>query len=151
MATVQELPAALSDLVRKLAATIDDASLARRTARLVRDHAADEQLALATMLKLAEESPSSMREALSDSKKARELIICLGASEIVASEVSQAGSEWLRVFDSARTETSDSLLSQMRCVLSGPGTRADAARQLSDFKRRIFLKIAIADLTGQIN
>src|ERR1700694_5423304 len=106
MATVQRLPAPLNGLARKLEATIDDASLARRAALLVRDLAADEQLALATILKLAEESPSSMREALSDKEKARELIFCLGASEIVASEISQAGSKWLRIFDSARTETS---------------------------------------------
>ena len=71
MATVQRLPAPLGGLARKLEATIDDATLARRAARLVQDHAADGQLALATLMKLAEESPRSMREALADRAKAR--------------------------------------------------------------------------------
>jgi glutamate-ammonia-ligase adenylyltransferase len=145
------LPAALSALARKLETTIDDAALARRAVQLVRDHAADQQLALATLMKLAEESPPSMREALADRRKARDLTFCLGASEIVAAEISQSGSEWLRMFDSARTATADSLLSEMRCDLSTVSTRADAARELSQFKRRIFFGIAIADLTGQID
>ena len=122
------MPAALSGLARKLESTIEDATLARRAQRLVQDHAADGQLALATLMKLAEESPPSMREALADRKKARDLIFCLGASEIVAGELSQAGSDWLRMFDSARTETADSLLTEMRCDLGGITTRADAAR-----------------------
>ncbi len=148
MATVQRLPAPLGGLARKLEATIDDATLARRAARLVQDHAADGQLALATLMKLAEESPRSMREALADRAKARDLIFCVGASEVVASEISQAGSEWLRMFDAARTETEDSLLREMSCDLSAVGTRADAARDLSLFKRRIFFRIAVADLIG---
>ncbi len=145
------MPAALSGLARKLESTIEDATLARRALRLVQDHAADEQLALATLLKLAEESPPSMCEVLADRKKARDLIFCLGASEIVDAEISQAGPEWLRMFDSARTETADSLLTEMRCDLSTVSTRADAARELSLFKRRIFFRIAIADLIGHID
>ena len=43
-----------------------------------------------------------MREALSRSRAGARLIFCLGASEIVASEISQAGPEWLRMFDAAR-------------------------------------------------
>ena len=42
------------------------------------------------------------------------------------------------MFDAARTETEDSLLREMSCDLSAVGTRADAARDLSLFKRRIF-------------
>ena len=151
MATVPRLPAALSGLARKLGETIDDAALARRAARLVQDHAADGQLALATLMKLAEESPPSMREVLGDRKQARDLIFCLGASEVVAAEISQAGSEWLRMFDSARTETADSLLTEMRCDLGDVSTRPDAARELSLFKRRIFFRIAVADLIGLID
>ncbi len=151
MARVQRLPAALGGLARKLETTIEDATLARRAARLVQEHAADAQLALATLLKLAEESPTSMREALADRKQARDLIFCLGASEIVAGEISQAGPDWLRMFDSARTETVDSLLTEMRCDLSAVSTRADAARELSLFKRKIFFRIAVADLIGQID
>jgi [glutamine synthetase] adenylyltransferase / [glutamine synthetase]-adenylyl-L-tyrosine phosphorylase len=151
MATVQRLPAALGSLARKLEATIDEVTLARRAARVVQDHAADGQLALATLMKLAEESPSSMRAALADRAKARDLIFCVGASEVVASEISQAGSEWLGMFDAARTETEVSLLSEMRCDLSAVSTRADAARDLSLFKRRVFFRIAVADLIGLID
>src|ERR1700688_3431513 len=109
MATIQRLPAALSGLARKLETTIEDATLARRAVQMVQEHAADEQLAFATLLKLAEESPPSMREALAERKKARDLVFCLGASEIVAAEISQAGRDWLRMFDSAHTENADSL------------------------------------------
>jgi len=55
MATVQRSSAALGGLARKLAQTIDDTTLARRAARLVQDHAADGQLALATLSRLARE------------------------------------------------------------------------------------------------
>jgi glutamate-ammonia-ligase adenylyltransferase len=151
MATVQRTAAALTGLARKLETTIEDPTLARRAVQVVQDHAADEQLAFATLLKLSEESPPSMREALANHNKARDLIFCLGASEIVAAEISQAGSEWLKMFDSARTETADSLLTEMRCDLSTVTTRAEAARELSQFKRRIFFRIAIADLTAHID
>ncbi len=150
MATAQQLLPSLSGLAHKLEASIEDATLARRAVRLVQDHAADGQLALATLTKLAEESSSSMCEALADRPTARDLIFCLGASEVVASEISQAGSQWLRLFDSARNETADSLLSEMRCDLGGLGTRADGATELARFKRRIFLRISIADLLGKI-
>ncbi len=92
-----------------------------------------------------------MRETLSDRKKARELIFCLGSSEIVASEISQAGPEWLRMFDAARGATIDSILSEMRCDLGAAETRADAARELSLFKRSIFFRIAVADLIRHID
>jgi glutamate-ammonia-ligase adenylyltransferase len=151
MATVQRLPAALVGLTRKLEATIGAPVLARRAGRLVNDHAADPQLALATLLKLSEESPASMREVLADRPRARDLVLCLGASEVVASEISQAGPLWLRMFDSARAETADSLLSEMRCDLGQVKSRADAARELSLFKRRIFFKLAVADLTARID
>src|SRR5271167_328933 len=107
MATVQRSSAALGGLARKLAQTIDDTTLARRAARLVQDHAADGQLALATLSRLAEESPASMRSALGDRDQA-DLIFCLGASEVVAAEISQAGSNWLDIFDAARTATAAS-------------------------------------------
>src|SRR5208283_4946541 len=151
MATAQRLPAALGGLARKLEVAIADATLARRAARIVQDYAADGQLALATLMKLAEESPSSMREVLADRNRARDLVVALGASEVVSSEISQAGPDWLRMFDAARTETADSMLTEMRCDLSAVETRVDAARELSLFKRRIFFRIAVADLIGQID
>ncbi len=118
---------------------------------MVQDYAADGQLALATLMKLAEESPPSMCAALADRNQARDLILCLGASEVVAAEIAQAGPQWLRMFEAARTETADSMLTEMRCDLSAVETRAEAARELSLFKRRIFFRIAVADLIGQID
>ena len=145
------MPAALSGLARKFESIIDNTTLAGRAMRMVRDHGVDEQLTLATLLKLAEESPASMREALANRELARDLVFCLGASEIVASEMSQAGAEWLRVFASARLETTDTILTAMRCDAGAFETRADAARILTRFYRGIFLRIAIADLTGRID
>jgi glutamate-ammonia-ligase adenylyltransferase len=151
MATVQRLPASLNRLARQFEAKIGDARLARRTMRLIQTHAADQQLALATISKLAEESATAIRTALSDAAKARDLIFCVGASEIVAAEISNAGAQWLEIFESARTETADSMLSQMRCELNAVSTRADAARELAQFKRRNFFRISIADLTRRID
>ncbi len=138
-------------MARKLESILRDTALARRAARLVDDHAADPQLAFATLTKLAEESPSSMRELLADRQKSRDLVFCCGASEIVASELSQAGPEWLPMFQAARADTANSLLSEMRCELGSVATRADASQQLSKFKRRVFLRIAVADLIGGID
>ncbi|HLX37122.1 MAG TPA: bifunctional [glutamate--ammonia ligase]-adenylyl-L-tyrosine phosphorylase/[glutamate--ammonia-ligase] adenylyltransferase [Candidatus Binataceae bacterium] len=151
MATVQRPPALSNALARKLEATLGDATLARRAMRLATDHAADEQLALATLSKLAEESPASMRELLREREKSRDLVFCVGASEIVANEISQAGAGWPGEFDAARTGTVESLLGEMRCDLMNVETRGDAARELSFFKRRIFLRIAVADLIGRID
>jgi len=145
------MPAALNGLARKFEATIGDAALARRAMRMVLEHAADEQLALATLTKLAEESPRAMRDALRDREQARDLIFCLGASEIVAGQMSQAGPEWLALFASARAETADSILGAMRCDAGAVDTRDGAARALTKFNRRILLRIAIADLTGHID
>src|ERR1022692_394753 len=108
MATVQRLPASLNRLARQFEAKIGDARLARRTMRLIQTHAADQQLALATISKLAEESATAIRTALSDASRSRDLIFCVGASEIVAAEISNAGAQWLEIFESARTETADS-------------------------------------------
>jgi glutamate-ammonia-ligase adenylyltransferase len=80
---------------------------------------------------------------------ARDLVFCLGASEIVASEMSQARTEWLALFTSARSETTDSILAAMRCDFDAVDSRADAARALTRFNRGIFLRIAIADLIGR--
>ncbi|HXN87325.1 MAG TPA: hypothetical protein VN867_14720, partial [Candidatus Binataceae bacterium] len=151
MAIVQRLPASLNRLARQFEAKIGDPRLARRTLRLIETHAADQQLALATISKLAEESAPAIQTALSDAAKARDLIFCVGASETVAAEISNAGPQWLEIFESARTETADSMLSPMRCDLSAADTRAAAARELAQFKRRNFFRISIADLTRHID
>ena len=152
MATAQQLPAALGGLARKLEATIADPALARRAARMVQDHAADGQLALATLMKLAEESPPSMREALADRGKARDLVICLGASEVVSAEIVASRCAMAsNVRRGARARPRIRCSTEMRCDLSAIETRADAARELSLFKRRIFFRIAVADLIGQID
>ena len=151
MATARHLSTSMGGLVRNLAERIGDARAARRVLGLVRKHAADEQLALATIVKLAEDSEESMRDALEDRECVRDLIFCVGASEVVAAELSLVGPGWLWAFDSARTENADSMLTQMRCDLGAVSGRAEAARQLSDFKRGVFLKIAVADLLGRID
>ena len=91
------------------------------------------------------------KAALSDAAKARDLIFCVGASETVAAEIAIAGPHWLEIFDAARTDNADSILAQMRCDLSGAGSRADTARELARFKQRNFFRISIADLTRHID
>ncbi len=142
---------ALGRLGQELGQKLGDAALGTRALGLVGEHAADERLALASMLKLAEESAPSLVATLGDAERARTLVFSLGASELIATELRAAGPEWAEVFESACTESLTSLMNEMRCDLAGISGRAEAARVLADFKRRMFFRIAVADLTGRID
>lgn len=151
MAVAGRIRREFGDLSRELEDKLGDARAARRALAAAAKHAADERLALATMVRLAADSPDSMLYCLEDPERARALAAAVGGSEIVATELTRAGAGWFPVFEGARTETADSILSQMRCDLGGIQDRTEAIRILSEFKRGIFLKIAIADLTRRID
>jgi len=148
MARVPALESGFAHLLGSLEEKLGDRRLAKRARALARAHAADEQLALASIIRLAEESSSDAAEILRRDREARALISCLGASEVIATELSAAGPGWRPVFEDALSQTADTLVSDMRCDLAGAKDRQQALAALSAFKRRMFLRIAIADLTG---
>ncbi len=118
---------------------------------LVLERAPDERLALAFLLKLAEQSPALLRRALSDRKLAGDLAFCLGSSELIATGLCAIGDHWLEFLTAARKAGEPSILEAMRLKtdLGETDDRAEAERALSDFKRSGFLRIAIADLIGK--
>ncbi len=141
----------LDRLVESLERILGERRLAKRARALARQHSADEQLALASMLNLAEESARDAVEILGRDKEARALFSCVGASQLVATELSAVGPGWRRLFEDSLNETAQSLIAEMRCDLSGASDRQEAADSLSAFKRRMFLKLAIADLAGSFD
>jgi [glutamine synthetase] adenylyltransferase / [glutamine synthetase]-adenylyl-L-tyrosine phosphorylase len=141
----------LRDLAAQLANLLAAPSAAAVAASAVARRAPDERLALAAFLKLAEESPAEVREALCDEGLADDLALCLGGSEIVAQALGTMGRGWLEFFRSARTATAESLTAATRFADGASADRREAAQRLGEFKRRAFLRIAIADLTGAID
>ncbi|MGH7779056.1 MAG: bifunctional [glutamate--ammonia ligase]-adenylyl-L-tyrosine phosphorylase/[glutamate--ammonia-ligase] adenylyltransferase, partial [Candidatus Binataceae bacterium] len=141
----------LTGLADTLASRLGDPRTAARAAAMVAERAPDERLALAFLLQLAERSRDGLITALRDDALARDLIFCLGASELVATELGIADSGWLEIFTRARGATADSI----RATSSAPkavdaGSRQDAAAALARYKRRRFTELAIADLLRRI-
>lgn len=141
----------LHDLSAQLARLLGDPRLAAAAAAAVAHRAPDERLALATLLKLAEESPAEMKGALADEALAGDLALCVGGSEVVAQGLGAMGPDWLGFFRAARRATAESIAGAIRFT-AGPSTdRQEAARRLGEFKLRLFLQIAIADLVGRLD
>ncbi len=139
---LRDLAAQLTRLADPRTAAIAALTIARR--------APDERLALATLLKLAEESPGLVREALADESLAGDLVLCIGGSEVIAQDLSAMGPGWLEVLRSARSITAESLSAATRFAGGACAERHETARRLGEFKRRVFLQIALADLIGGI-
>jgi glutamate-ammonia-ligase adenylyltransferase len=138
----------LIPLAERTAARVGDSALAAETLKLVQEHAPDERLALAFILKLAEESPSELRDALGDQLLSKALVFCLGGSELIATDLAAMGSSWLRFFRDAADPTGGASMADVRCTIGDPGDRKAAEARLAAFKREAFLRIAIADLLG---
>jgi glutamate-ammonia-ligase adenylyltransferase len=136
-------------LAERAAARLGDSRLGADTLSLVREHAPDERLALAFILKLAEESPAQLRAALLDTHLSSSLVFCLGGSEFIASGLAAMGPRWLRFFQEAAAGDGAALMSGARCVIGEPADRSAVEAELARFKREAFLKIAIADLLGR--
>ncbi|HZO80836.1 MAG TPA: bifunctional [glutamate--ammonia ligase]-adenylyl-L-tyrosine phosphorylase/[glutamate--ammonia-ligase] adenylyltransferase [Candidatus Binataceae bacterium] len=145
------LPPELGGLAAQLARLLGEAGLAAAAGAAVAAHAPDERLALAAMLKLGEESPAALREALADSALAADLARCVGGSEVVAQGLGTMGPGWLEFFRAARAASAHSLAAATHFSASPSADRREAARRLGEFKRRLFLQIAIADLTRRLD
>src|SRR5579872_1715317 len=141
----------LRDLAAQLARLLGDPRLAATAAAAVADRAPDERLALATLLKLGEESPRELGAALADETLAADLALCVGGSEIVAQGLGAMGSRWFEFFRTARGANAESIDNAIRFSAGPSADRTEAARRLGEFKQRLFLQIAIADLTGRLD
>ncbi len=142
----------LEGLAGTLTSRLDDPTASARAIDLVAERAADERLALAFLLQLAEHSRDSLVRALRDSGVGADLVFCLGASEFIAADLGAAGEGWLDVFARARAATADSIRAHASAARQvEAGSRQDAAEALFAYKRRRFLEIAIADLLRRVD
>ena len=140
----------LRGLATRLAGLIVDGDVAKQTLAAVRDRAPDERIALAFMLKLAEQTPAVLVRALHDPARTADLAFVLGASELVGSELSKLDQQWLDLFDAARAIKPDQFVASIAYQRRPPRDRPAAAAMLGEFKRRWFLQIAIGDLLGRL-
>src|SRR5260370_16872834 len=65
--------------------------LAQKALAAVKDRAPDDQLALAFLTKLAENSATALKDVLRDRAAGSDLIFCLGSSALIATQLSLAG------------------------------------------------------------
>jgi glutamate-ammonia-ligase adenylyltransferase len=151
MAANQPLRRDLIPLADRLAQRLGDERMAGLAARVVAERAPDERLALAFLLKLAEQSAPKLRSVLGEPALAGDLIFCLGASELIATELAVMPSGWCESFRAAREATAASILAPMNCELPAKFERASLGASLREFKRRHFLRIAIADVLGRLS
>ncbi len=151
MSQTAALAPEVRDLAERLALLLGDPRLGATAVTAVARRSPDERLALAALLKLAEESRAELSSALQDKALAEDLALCLGGSEIIAHGLSAMGPEWFDFFREARRATLESINGAIRFTASPTADRAQAARQLGAFKQRAFLQIAIADLTGRLD
>ena len=144
-------PGSFSPDLRGLASRVARETGAASGARLLglaRARAPDERLALAMLLKLAEQDAGVLARALADEAFASDLIFCLGASELAGDGLSGLGSGWPDFFATARaTAPAD----WPGAIAFDDARAGEGADYLGGFKRRVFLKIAIADLLGRAN
>ena len=101
--------------------------------------------------KLIEQSPAELRAALADEALAGDLALCVGGSEVIAQGLGTMGPRWLEFFLAARGASADSIVSAIRFAAGPSADRQEAAGRLGEFKRRLFLQIAIADLIGRLD
>src|ERR1700687_2479136 len=140
----------LRDLAAQLARLLGDPRLAAAATVAVAHRAPDERLALATLLKLVEDSPEELRVALADEALAGDLALCVAGSEVVAQGLGAMGPRWLEFFRAARGATAESIDAAIRFTPGPSADRQEAAGRLGEYKLRLFLQIAIADLVGRL-
>jgi glutamate-ammonia-ligase adenylyltransferase len=129
---------------------LPDRDLAQATLQLLRERAPDEQLALAFLSKLLEQSPAETTQILRESQSASDLIFCLGASELIGTRLVTFGTQWNCAFQDARASTVTGLLRAISFPGPVPEDDTQISQRLAEFKTRIFLEIAIADLLGRL-
>src|SRR3984893_1499465 len=141
----------LRDLAAQLARLLGDPRLAAAATVAVAHRAPDERLARATLLQLVEDAPEELRVALADEALAGDLALCVGGSEVVAQGLGAMGPRWLEFFRAARGATAESIDAATRFAGGPSADRQEAALRLGEFKLRLFLQIAIADLLGRFD
>jgi glutamate-ammonia-ligase adenylyltransferase len=120
--------------------------MAHAAIRLVSEHAPDERLALAFLLRLAEQARYALVKALSEPQLARDLVFCLGSSELIGTHLSAAGDAWLDMFCEARAHDLSSFVAGLRFDLDQINDLAQYQAALKEAQRREFFKIAVGDL-----
>jgi glutamate-ammonia-ligase adenylyltransferase len=143
----------LAVLAKRLKDRLGNARLAQQALAAVKERAPDDQLALAFLTKLAENSATALKDVLRDREAGSDLIFCLGSSELIATELSLAGPEWAEIFLAARAQTIDGLVAAMRterAAIDAPDRQA-AAAALGSFMRRMMVRVAIADLLDRLS
>ncbi len=143
---VGDFPSELRGLAARLAELIASEEIAGQALAAIRELAPDERIALAFMLKLAEQSPAVLAHALSDPSRTKDLAFCLGASELVGSELSKVGDGWVDFLDDVRTTGPADFIASIAYRPRPAADRQRASAALGEFKRRVFLQIAIGDL-----
>jgi glutamate-ammonia-ligase adenylyltransferase len=142
----------LAVLARRLRDRLGDERLAQTALDAVKARAPDDQLALAFLTRLAENSAAALNDVLRDRAAGEDLVFCLGSSELIASELSLAGPQWAQIFLDARAQTIDGLIAAMhtaRARIDAPD-RPTAAAALGRFMRRMMVQVAIADLLDRL-
>ena len=143
----------LAVLAKRLKDRLGNARLAQQALAAVKERSPDDQLALAFLTKLAENSAAALKDVLRDREAGSDLIFCLGSSELIATELSLAGPEWAEIFLDARAQTIDGLVAAMRterAAIDAPDRQA-AAAALGSFMRRMMVRVAIADLLDRLS
>jgi glutamate-ammonia-ligase adenylyltransferase len=140
-------PWPLADTITRL---LPDRGMAEATLQLLRERAPDEQLALAFLTTLLEQSPAETAQMLREPQCASDLIFCLGASELIGTGLVTIGTRWVSAFQDARTCTVTDLVSAIRFGVPVLEDAAQMTQRLAEFKSRTFLAIAIADLLGRL-
>src|SRR6202166_105816 len=143
----------LAVLAKRLKDRLGNARLAQQALAAVEERAPDDQLALAFLTKLAENSATALKDVLRDRVAGSDLIFCLGSSELIATELSLSGPEWAEIFLDARAQTIDRLVAAMRTervTIDAPYRQA-AAAELGRFMRRKMVQVAIADQLDRLS
>src|SRR5258708_21302928 len=120
----------LTVLADRLKRRLGNVRLAEHALAAVTTRAPDERLALAFLLKLAEDSADALKSVLRDRAAGDDLIFCLGASELVATALSSSGAGWSELFLDARAATMDGLLTAMQQRVHDASDRQSGAAEL---------------------
>ncbi len=140
----------LAALADRFKGAIGNRRVADRMLSAIAAVAPDERLALAFSLRLAGDFPEDLRAILADRAATTDLAFCLGSSELIGTELLSFGAAWKAEFERTRGESRDSLIASIRFEQRDFSDRREAASALGAFKRRMFLRIAIADLLDRL-
>jgi [glutamine synthetase] adenylyltransferase / [glutamine synthetase]-adenylyl-L-tyrosine phosphorylase len=141
----------LATLADRFKDAIGNRRIADRMLAAIAAAAPDERLALAFSLRLAGDFPDDLRAVLAERAATTDLAFCLGSSELIGTELLAFGASWKAEFERTRGESCDSLVASIKFEPRDFSDRREAAAALGAFKRRMFLRIAIADLLDRLN